>query len=253
MLFSIKCSDTAFNHPNVPSPVAQLITNSLQLVQPLEVHRDTLRKLTLPPFDTQTMLSTNGLKFNFSPVMHIAPLHCLQHRLIHIIREHELRGRVRRGRGDGWWVTKVTRGATGDFTRLLQILVVTIFVLTLQPNPIHIANIGVTFCPLRDNPQILNVQMNLCLSILFERNLQILESSKPKQTTIFHLNRMPVLPLPRAERGLPELIKTSNGPQSSGASPLLLTHSVSHMHPWSLELSSLWNKPQQKHRKKRPP
>ena len=152
MLFSIKCSDTAFNHPNVPSPVAQLITNSLQL---LEVHPDKLHKPTLPPVDTQTMLPTNGLKLNFSPVMHISPLHCLQHRLIHIIRKHELRGRVRRGRGDSWWVTKARRGATGDFTQL-------------QPNPIHIANIGVTRCPLRDNPQILNVQMNLCVSILFE-------------------------------------------------------------------------------------
>ena len=49
---------------------------------------------------------------------------------------------------------KVRRGATSNFTWLLQILVLTVFVLTLQPNPIHIANIGVTCCPLRDNPQI---------------------------------------------------------------------------------------------------
>ena len=31
-----------YHHPNVPPPVAQLKTNSLLLVQPLEVHPDTL-------------------------------------------------------------------------------------------------------------------------------------------------------------------------------------------------------------------
>ena len=99
MLFLIKCSDAAFDHPNVPLPVAQLITNPLQLVQPLGVHPDTLHKLTLPPADTQTMLPTNGLKLNFSPVMQFPPLHCLQHCLIHIIREHHLQGKVGRDRG----------------------------------------------------------------------------------------------------------------------------------------------------------
>ena len=69
MLFSIKSSDAAFDHPNVPSPVAQLITNPLQLVQPLEVHPDTLHKLTPPPADTQTMLPRNGFELNFSPLM----------------------------------------------------------------------------------------------------------------------------------------------------------------------------------------
>ena len=103
--------------------------------------------------------------------------------------------------------------------------------LSLQPNPIRIANIGVTRCPLRDNPQISNVQMNLCLSILFERNLQILESSKPKQTTIFHLNRMPLLPLPRTERGLPELIKHLKRPPILWCLPIApypqrLTHAL---------------------------
>ena len=62
--FSIKCSDAAFDHPNVPSPVAQLIRNPLQLVQPPEVHPYTLHKPTLPPANTQTMLPTNGLKLN---------------------------------------------------------------------------------------------------------------------------------------------------------------------------------------------
>ena len=79
MFFSIKCSDAAFDHPNVPSLVAQLITNPLKLVQPMEVHPDTLHKLTLPPANTQTMLPTNGLKLNFSPLMQFPPLHCLQH------------------------------------------------------------------------------------------------------------------------------------------------------------------------------
>ena len=87
MFFSIKCSDAAFDNPNVPSPVAQLIANPLQLVQPLEVHPVTLHKLTLPPTDTQTMLPTNGLKLNFSPLMPFPPVHCLQHCLIHIIRD----------------------------------------------------------------------------------------------------------------------------------------------------------------------
>ena len=91
------------------------------------------------------------------------------------------------------------RGATGNFTWLLQILVLTVFSLTLQPNPIHIANVGVTCCPVADNRQILNVQLNLCLTILFQRIWQILESRKPKQTTIFHFNCMPLLPLARAE------------------------------------------------------
>ena len=85
----MKYSDAAFDHPNVPSPVAQLKTNSLLLVQPLEVHPDTLHKLTLPPAHTQTMLPTNGLKLNLSPLMQPPPLHCLQHRLIHIIPKHQ--------------------------------------------------------------------------------------------------------------------------------------------------------------------
>ena len=88
----------------------------------------------------------------------------------------------------------------GDFTRLVKILIVSILVFILRPNP-------VTSCPLGDNPQILNIQMKLYLCILFQKNLQILESSKPKQTTIFGLNHMPLLPLPWAERSLPEVIK----------------------------------------------
>ena len=95
---------------------------------------------------------------------------------------------------------------------MLQILILTVFVLTLQPNPIHIANVGVTCCPLGDNPQILKVELNLCLTILFQRNWQILESSKPKQTTIFHLNRMPLLRFARAEKGLAQIIKNLTGP-----------------------------------------
>ena len=69
---------------------------------------------------------------------------------------------------------KVRRGATGNFTRLLRILLVRILILVLQPIPIHIPNIGIMRCPLGDNPQILNVQWNLTLYILFRRNLQIL-------------------------------------------------------------------------------
>ena len=83
-------SDTTFDHPNVPSQVAQLVINSLQLVQPLEVHPDMLHKLTLRPSNTQTMLPANGLELSMSPLMHPTPLHCLQHRLIHIIHEHQL-------------------------------------------------------------------------------------------------------------------------------------------------------------------
>ena len=79
------------------------------------------------------------------------------------------------------------------------------------------------------NAQILNVQWNHNLYILFQRNLQILERSKPKQTTIFDLNHMPLLSVPGAERGLPELIKHLNGLQSCGASPLHLTDNVSDM------------------------
>ena len=124
---------------------------------------------------------------------------------------------------------KVKRGAIGDFTRLVQILIVIILVLILQPNRMNIPNIGVMSCPLGDNPQILNVQRKLCLCMLFQRNSQILEKSKPKQSTIFDLNHMPLLTLPWAERGLPELIKLSNGPQSYGASALHLTHNISHM------------------------
>ena len=144
--------------------------------------------------------------------MHLAPLHCLQHRLIHIIRKHQVQGRVGGGRGDGWWVMKVRRATTSGFTRLVQILIVSILVLILQPNPIHIPNIGVTSCPLGDNPQILNVQRNLYLCILFQRNLQILESSKPKQTTIFDLNHMPIASASMGGKGLPELIKNLKRP-----------------------------------------
>ena len=153
--------------------MAQLKTNSLLLVQPLEVHPDTLHKLTLPPAHTQTMLPTNGLKLNLRPLMQPPPLHCVQHRLIHIIPKHQLRGRVRRGGGDSSGVTKVRRGATGNCTYLLHTLVLTVFVLTLQLKPIHIANVGVTCRPLGDNPQISNVQRNLCLTILFQKNCQI--------------------------------------------------------------------------------
>ena len=73
MLFSIKSSDAAFDHSNVPSPVAHLITNPLQLVQPLEVHPDTLQKLTIPPAGTQVMLARNGFELNFSPLMQFPP------------------------------------------------------------------------------------------------------------------------------------------------------------------------------------
>ena len=52
----MKCGDTAFNHQNVPSPVAQLVIASLQLVQPLEVHRDTLHKLTFTPLTLKPCL-----------------------------------------------------------------------------------------------------------------------------------------------------------------------------------------------------
>ena len=47
---------------------------------------------------------------------------------------------------------KVRRGAAGNFIWLVQILIVTILVLILQPNRTHIPDIGVTSCPLGDSP-----------------------------------------------------------------------------------------------------
>ena len=47
--FFVKWSDTVFDQPNDPSPVAQLVINSLLLVQPLKVHPDTLHELIPPP------------------------------------------------------------------------------------------------------------------------------------------------------------------------------------------------------------
>ena len=71
---------------------------------------------------------------------------------------------------------KIRRGDTGTFARPVQILVLTILILILQPITIHILNISVTSCPLGDNPQILSVQRNFCLCTLFQRNVHILEN-----------------------------------------------------------------------------
>ena len=84
----------------------------------------------------------------------------------------------------------------------------TILLLILQTNPIHIRNVGITSCPLGDNPQILKVQRNLFLCTLFPKTCR-----KSKQTTILHLNHMPLLPLLRTKRGLAELIKHLRRPQ----------------------------------------
>ena len=48
--------------------------------------------------------------------------------------------------------------ATGTFTCMVQILILTTLILILQPTIIHILSIGVTSCPLGDNPRILNFQ-----------------------------------------------------------------------------------------------
>ena len=117
---------------------------------------------------------------------------------------------------------KVRRGATGNFIWLVQILIVTILVLILQPNRIHIPNIGVTSCPLGDSPQILNVQKHLCLYTLFQRNLQILESSKCKQTIILDLNHMPLHAFGSS--------RAQQTPQTA-PSPLVLPHYTSPTPP----------------------
>ena len=136
--------------------------------------------------------------------------------LMDIILEHQLLGRVsvvrelglRHGRRPGRLGPKVTRGAIGNYTWQVQILILTILiVLILQPNTIHILNIGVASCLFGDSPLILNVKKNLCLYTLFQGNLHVLQRSKPKQTCILHLNLMPLLPLPQMKRGLAMLIK----------------------------------------------
>ena len=133
-----------------------------------------------------------------SPGLHRTLLHCLG---------------VWRAGGVGW----------GQLTELLatsparsKIFILTILALNLQPNTIHIPNIAITSCPLGDNPQFLNVQRNLCLCTLFQRNLQNHESSKPKQTTTLDLNHMPLLLLWWAKRGLPRLIRHLKRPPVTG-------------------------------------
>ena len=117
------------------------------------------------------------------------------------------------------------RGGAGNYTYLVQILIVTILVL-LWPNPVHIPNIGVTSCLLGDNPQTLNVQRNLYLCTLFQRNLQILESSKPPSSTS---TTCPSASVGKKGSSGAHQTPKSKGPQSYVASPLHLTHSASHM------------------------
>ena len=82
------------------------------------------------------MPPANGLELNMSPLMHTTPLHCLHRCLTHVIHEHQLGGRVRERRDRSKRVRKVRRGATGDFTRLVRVLIVCILILVLQPNPV---------------------------------------------------------------------------------------------------------------------
>ena len=79
-------------------------------------------------------------------------------------------------------------------------------------------------------------QTSLTTKILFQRNLQTLDHNKPKQTSIFDLNHMPLLGLAGPEKGLAKLIEHPELSQVLWRSSLHLTHNVSHM------CSVLWPK-----------